>query len=117
MAIPQETRKLWQAEITLLAADTTKTLLAAPAGSTTSPETKIVVTHIVAHVLVSAAQAVDIKIGSVNVRRLAASEAVGAETFFGPMINGIEGQALQALTIVPAAAGPSVHVIAEGYYK
>lgn len=117
MAIPQETRKLWQAEITLLVGDATKTLVAAPAGTTASPETKIVVTHMVARVLVSAAQAVDIKIGTVNVRRLAVSEAVGTESFMGPMINGIEGQALQPLTIVPTAAGPSVHVVAEGYYK
>lgn len=113
MAIPQETRKLWQAEITLLAGDATKTLLAAPVG----PETKIVCTHMVARIITSAAQAVDIKIGTVNVRRLAASEAVGTESFLGPMINGLEGQAGQALTIVPAAAGPSVHVVAEGYYK
>jgi hypothetical protein len=32
------------------------------------------------------------------------------------MDYGLIGQAATALTIVPAAAGPSVHVVAEGYY-
>lgn len=101
----------WSAEITLGAADTTKTLLALKAGR------KIVVTHIVTRVLISAAQAVNITIGGVNVKRIAASEAVGSESFFGPMERGIVGDAATALLIVPAAAGPSVHAIAEGYYE
>jgi hypothetical protein len=113
MGIPQETKKRWSAEITLGAADTTKTLVAAPGLGTTA----IVCTHLVARILVAAAQDVDIKIGSVNLRRLKASEVVGTESFFGPMIQGIVGQAGQALTISPAAAGPSVHVVAEGYYE
>jgi hypothetical protein len=102
----------WSAEITLGTGDTTKTLLAAPTGTRKA----IVVTHCVAHVLVAAAQAVDIKIGTVMVRRLGVSEAVGNESFVGPMDYGLIGQAATALTIVPAAAGPSVHVVAEGYY-
>lgn len=118
MATPQDTRKLWSAEITLGAADTTKTLVAAPSPSLAAgPETTIVVTHMVTRVITSAAQAIDIKIGTVNVKRLGVSEAVGSESFLGPMVLGIVGQALQPLTIVPAAAGPSVHVAAEGYYR
>jgi hypothetical protein len=112
MAGRLDNKERWSAEVTLLAADTTKTLLATPTGTRKT----IVVTHVVAHCLVSAAQAVDIKIGSVNVRRLAASEAVGSESFLGPMDYGLIGQAASAMTIVPAAAGPSWHVVAEGYY-
>jgi hypothetical protein len=110
--IPQENQETWAAEITMLAGDANKTLLAAPTGNRKA----IVVTHLVAHVLVSAAQTVDIKIGSVNVARLAASVAVGTETFRGPMIKGLAGQTGQALTITPSAAGVSLHVVAEGYY-
>jgi hypothetical protein len=114
MGIPQEAYALWSAEITLGAADTTKTLIAAPAAPYATRT--LYVTHIHATSLISAAQAVDIKIGSTNLIRLAASWAVGNETFLGPMIRGLRGQPGQALTIVPAAAGPSIHVIAEGYY-
>lgn len=110
--LPQESKEGWSAEITLGAADTTKTLLAAPTGQRKA----IVVTHLVAHVLVSAAQTIDIKVGTVVIRKLGASAGVGVETFVGPMVKGLFGQAGQALTIVPAAAGPSVHVVAEGYY-
>lgn len=94
----------------MLAADANKTALAAKAGRTT------VITHYRARILVSAAQAVDIKIGTVNICRFAASEVVGTESFMGPMDFGLIGQAATALTINPAGAGPSIHLVAEGYY-
>lgn len=100
----------WSAEVTLAAADATKTLLAAKAGRVT------VVTHLVSHVLVAAAQAVDIKMGTVMIRRVAISEGVGSESFIGPMDYGLPGPVSTAITIVPTAPGPSVHVVAEGYY-
>lgn len=106
-----QTHENWQAEITLGAADTTKTLLAAKAGR------RIVVTHLIAHVLIAAAQTVDITLGTVKVKRLGLSEAVGSEPFLGPMERGIVGDSGSALLIVPSAAGPSVHVAAEGYYE
>lgn len=111
MATPQEGYKNWSAEITLGAADTSKTLVAAPGATQT-----LVCTHLVARFLVAAAQDVDIKIGTVMLRRFKASEVVGTESFFGPMLRGIVGQLGQPLTINPAAAGPSIHVVAEGYY-
>lgn len=114
MAIPQEQLANWSAEITLGAGDTTKTLLAAPAAPYAGR--RIYVTHLHATSLIAAAQAVDIKIGTVNVLRLVASWAVGNETFIGPMIRGLRGDVAGALVITPAAAGPSIHVIAEGYY-
>lgn len=112
MSTPQEQYEQWSAEITLGAADTTKTLVATPTGNRKA----IVCTHLIARVLVAAAQDVDIKIGTVLLKRIKASEVVGTEAFIGPMVRGLIGQAATALTIVPAAAGPSVHVVAEGYY-
>lgn len=105
------TQENWSAEVTLLAADATKTLLAARTGR------RIVVTHLVCHQIVSAAQAVNITIGTVTVKRIGVSEAVGSEGFIGPMERGLVGDISTALLIVPTVAGPSVHVVAEGYYE
>lgn len=109
--IPQENYKRWSAEVTLDTGDTSKSLLAAPGANK-----QIVVTFLVASVVVSAAQAVDIAIGTVNVMRIGASPGVAAQQFMGPMVEGIKGIANTALVITPAAAGPKIHVIAEGYY-
>lgn len=101
----------WSCETTLLAADATKVALPTKTGRTT------VCTFYRARILVSAAQAVNITIGNVTICKFAASEAVSVESFMGPMDYGLVGQAAQPLTITPAAAGPSVHLIAEGYYQ
>lgn len=114
MGIPQEAYALWSGEATLGTGETGHTIQAAPA--TPYAGRTLYVTHVHVTSLVAAAQAIDIKIGSVNIIRLPASWAAGSETFVGPMIRGIKGQAGQALTITPAAAGPSIHAIAEGYY-
>lgn len=100
----------WSAEVTMAAGDATKTILAAKTGK------KTVVTHLVYHVITSAAQAVDIAIGTMNVKRIAASEAVGSEGFIGPMDYGLVGASGTALVATPAAAGPAIHFVAEGYY-
>lgn len=112
MAYRGERAEKWSGEITLGIADATKTHTAAPTGNRKA----IVCTHLIARVLVAAAQDVDIKIGTVLLKRIKANEVVGTEAFLGPMVEGLKGQAGQPLTIVPAAAGPSIHVVAEGYY-
>lgn len=111
MGSRMHTRENWSAEITLGAADANKTLLAAKTGR------KTVVTHLVARVLVSAAQAITIAIGSVAVCKIGASEAVGSESFFGPAEYGLVGDSGTAVVITPAGVGPSLHVRAEGYYE
>jgi hypothetical protein len=69
------------------------------------------------HVLVAFAQPVDIVCGGVKFGRMAASEAVGSESFFGPADFGLVGDTKgAAIVITPGGAGPSVHVRAEGYY-
>jgi hypothetical protein len=114
MAIPQETRAKWQAQITLGTGDTTKTLLAAPPAPYAT--LRAYCTHMVALCLVSAAQAITITAGSMTFMSLPVSWAVGNEHFFGPMVLGLPGAAATAITITPASAGPSIHVVAEGYY-
>lgn len=111
MASRTGTMERWSAEATLATGDASKTLLAAKTGRS------IVVTFYRARILVAAAQAVDIKVGTVVACKFAASEAVGTESFIGPMDYGLVGQVSTALTITPAAAGPSMHVVAEGYYQ
>lgn len=95
----------------MLAGDASKVALPAKTGRT------IVCTFYRVRVLVSAAQAVTIAVGTTNICKLAASEAVSVESFMGPMDYGLVGQAGQPLTITPASAGPSLHFIAEGYYQ
>lgn len=111
MAGPLDNYERWSCSVTMLAADASKTALAAKAGRTT------VCTHYRARILVSAAQAVDIKIGTTVLCSFAASEVVGTESFMGPMDFGLVGQLATALTINPAAAGPSIQLVAEGYYR
>lgn len=112
MANGQDTYQQWSAEVTLGAGETSHVIQAAPGANKT-----LVVTFIVIHILTSAAQAADITIGATNILRLPASLAAGSEAFFGPLIRGIVGAANTALVITPAAAGPAIHVVAEGYTK
>jgi hypothetical protein len=96
--------------VSLAAADATKTLVAAKAGRA------IVVTHLVYHVITSAAQLVTVAAGSTVVKRVGVSEAVGSEGFVGPMEYGLVGQVGSPLVATPAAAGPAVDFVGEGYY-
>lgn len=110
MGFPQEQYEQWSAEATLLVGDATRALLAGKAGFTPFA------THVTAMSLVAAAQAIDIKSGAQVIKRLPATFPVGNEAFAGPMFRGIKGISGAGIDIVPAAPGPSVHVVAEGYW-
>lgn len=97
--------------VSLAAADASKTLVAAKTGRS------IVITHFVYHVITSAAQLVTVAAGTTVVKRIGVSEAVGSEGFVGPMEYGLIGQSGQALIATPAAAGPAVDFVGEGYYQ
>lgn len=103
----------WQSQIVLGAGDATKVLKAAPGAGK-----RLVVTKLWANVLVSAAQPVDIEgsDGTDELIKFAASAAVGTQA----SREFDEGWALAqniGLRIQPGAAGPSVHVVAEGYIR
>lgn len=106
----RDNQEPWALSVTMAAGDATKTLLAARAGL------KIVVTHLVYHVITTAAQTVTVAAGSTDVKKVGASEAVGSEGFIGPMEYGLIGQVGQALIATPSAAGYAIHFVAEGYY-
>lgn len=107
----QDVNENFSFSVTLAAADATKTLVAAKAGRS------IVITHLVFRVITSAAQLVTVAAGSTVVKRIGVSEAVGAEGFIGPMAYGLIGQSGQALVATPAAAGPAIDFVGEGYYQ
>jgi hypothetical protein len=94
----------------MAAGDATKTLLTAKSGR------RIVTTHLVYHVLTTAAQSCDVAAGTTTVKRIGVSEAVGSEGFLGPMEFGLQGERGQALIATPSAAGYAIHFVAEGYY-
>lgn len=100
----------WAVEADLLAADTTRVVIAAAAGIT-----RIVVT-VNCTVLTSAAQAVDVESsdGAVEVLRLPVS-ATGQHRL--QLIHGIALPSGTGLRIQPVAAGPAVHCVAEGYTR
>lgn len=100
----------WSISITMAAGDATKTLLAAKSNR------RIVTTHLVYHVLTTAAQSVDVAAGATIVKRIGVSEAVGSEAFLGPMDYGLRGDVGAALIATPSAAGYAIHFVAEGYY-
>lgn len=97
--------------VSLAAGDATKTLVAARTGRC------IVITHLVYDVITSAAQLVTVAAGTTVVKRIAPSVAVGAEGFVGPMDYGLVGQSGSALVATPAAAGPAIDFVGEGYYQ
>jgi len=100
----------WAAQVTLAAGDTTKTLLAAPgAGRTT------VVTSLACTVGLAAAQVVTVAGGTSTYLVIGASAPLA--TYFTPdMVYGLAAPVNTAIIITPAAAGPIVFCIAEGYY-
>jgi hypothetical protein len=112
MPLPQETAERFSAEVTCLAADATKVILAAKAGR------RPVVTYCHVIGMVLAAQAFDIQSsdGAVNIIRGGASLPVNAELFYGPLVEGVVLPVGTGIRYQPAAAGPGVHVVVEGYY-
>lgn len=100
-------------QATLLAADTSKTLKAAPGTGL-----RLVVTTLSCTILTSAAQTVDVgDISSTNLAlRIPVSVAAGVQY----QVNLEEGLSLvtnEQLRLIPAAAGPSVHCVAEGFTR
>lgn len=109
---PCEIYPRWSSQITLGAADTTKTVQAAPGAGK-----RLVVTAYMMTVVISAAQSVDLEdtSGTVEVAKMAASLAAGTQFRSPTLDEGLKLTVNEALLIKPAAAGPSVHVWAEGY--
>jgi hypothetical protein len=113
MAGPIDNYELWSSTVILDTGDTSKTIVAVPSGT----RKRIVVTFIHCFSVIAAAQAVQAKIGTVVVADLPATWPVASEFFSGSLYKGLRGDAGAALVITPAAAGPRIHVIAEGYYE
>ena len=107
------TEQRFCAEKTLAAGDASKELVAANAA------VQIVVTYVHSVGLVAAvAQTVYVgdSSGTVKVLSLPASIPVlGQEHTIGPLTEGIKLTKGESLTIIPAIAGPSIHVVVEGY--
>lgn len=102
------------AEVTLGAGDATKTLKAATTG------VSYVVTGVYATCLVSAAQTVFVgdSSGTVKALSIAASFTLHNQVRTGPLNRaGLVLTEGEALIVKPAAAGPSFHVVVEGYLK
>src|SRR4051812_10403149 len=106
-------RQPFDREVTMLAADTSKVIVAAPGAGRTAN-----LTYLHCTILVSAAQTVAVEsTGSVSTYlKLAVSPVVNTEYTVGPFILGLPAPVNTAIQITPAAAGPSMHCIAEGYY-
>jgi hypothetical protein len=105
------TMPLWSFSTKIAAGTGATNLLAAVAGK------KIVVTTLKIHVIVAAAQLVDLTIGTVVVASLGVSEPLGDASYLGDMTRGIVGDVGQPLAYAPAAAGYALLVTAEGYYE
>jgi hypothetical protein len=101
----------WSAQVTLGTGDTTKTLKAAPGAGF-----GLVINDLNCTVVVAAAQLVDIEdtSGTVEVMKLGASATVNVP-FNKSLSQGLPLTTNEALIIKPAAAGPSVHCVADGY--
>jgi len=97
-------------EATLGAADASKELMPAVSGVTYA------VTRLAATCLVSAAQAAYVgdSSGTVKALSVAASFTLHAQARLN-LLEGLKITAGEALIVKPAAAGPSFHVVVEGY--
>ncbi len=110
MNLRQRNYPPWSAEATLAAGDATKTVKAAPGAGKA-----LVVTHVAWEVITSAAQATDLQdtSGTKFVARLPVSPGlVSGERHWD---FGLQLTTNEAFIVKPGAAGPSVHVYAEGY--
>ena len=112
MAFPLETSQPFCVQATLGTGDATQTLRAAIAGVT------FVVTSVTMTILVSGAQAIYVgdSSGSKKALSIAASATLHAQ-FVMQAAFGLELTIGEALVIKPAAAGPSAHVVVEGWIK
>lgn len=112
MGLPFENYQRFCVQNTLAAGDASKTLMAAVSG------VRYYVTAICATCLTSAAQSVYVgdSSGTVKALSLAASFAQHSQAFT-QLQEGLALTLSEALVIKPAAAGPSFHVVVEGYSK
>ncbi len=112
MGLPFENYQRFCTQNTLAVGDATKVLMAAVSGVT------YFVTSVCVTCLVSAAQTVYVgdSSGTVKALSLPASFTAGAQAFT-QLLHGLQLTKSQALSITPAAAGPSFHVVVEGYLK
>lgn len=112
MALPFENYQRFCEETTLGAAETTKTIKAAVSG------VQYFVTSVIATCLTSAAQAVYVGDSSGTKKALSLAASFPAHSQAAVQLNeGVGLTISEALIIKPVAAGPSFHVIVEGYLK
>lgn len=108
--LPFEAYQRFTVQDTIGAAEASKTLLDVGAGVT------IVVTGLAATVIISAAQAVYVGDTSGAVKALSLAASVPAHSRFTlELKNGLRLTEGEDLIIKPGAAGPSLHVVVEGY--
>ncbi len=95
-------------KVDLLAADTTRTLIAAPSGGADlRDQSSITVYRIVYISKTSGAQAITVDIGTVNILDLADSITAHVIIDTGWLDGGLKGDVETALIAVPAAAAPA----------
>lgn len=104
-----QTYKPFCVAVNMAAADASKTLVAAVTGKS------IVVTKLTAHVFTAAAQLVTVAAGTTTVGKVAVSLPIGVYMLVDTE-TGLVGQSGSALIATPAAAGPGVFFVVEGYY-
>ena len=110
--LPFEARQRFTAQATLGAGDATKTLF--DVGTTQTAY----ITSVIATCLVSAAQAVYVgdSSGTVEALSLAASFTLHGQASV-QLLNGLALTKGEDVIAKPAAAGPSFHVVVEGYLE
>lgn len=112
MGLPFENYQRFCEEVTLGAADASKTIKAAVTG------VQYFVTSICATCLVSAAQTVYVGDSSGTKKALSlASNFPAHSQAFTQLNEGLGLTVGEAIIVKPAAAGPSFHVVCEGYLK
>lgn len=108
--LPVEARQRFSVQATLGTGDASKTLLDVGAGVT------IVVMNVTLTSLVAAAQSLYVGDTSGTVKALSAAASLTVHAQLAcQLVEGLRLTEGEDLIIKPAAAGPSVHVVAEGY--
>lgn len=110
--LPREKNPRFCVQVTLAAVDTVQILQAAVTNRI------YVVTRYVITGIIAAAQTLYLgdTSGTVKVVNLPVSIPAAGQQLTAEMEQGLPLTVSQALVIQPAAAGPSVHVLVEGYY-
>lgn len=112
MALPFEDYQRFSVEETLGIGDASKTLMAAATG------VQYFITTVILTSLVAAAQTIYVGDSSGTKKALSLPISLAAGTqYFSQLLEGLAMTVGEAVIIKPAAAGPSVHVVCEGYAK